>query len=175
MVAAYKDFARSYLFRCTVMGPNLTSFYNDRFLVQSASLPKNTLETQEVMYQGQKFEIPTTQIFDNYSITFRSDPDQELRSRFLGWMNQIHNPATNVRTPINYYGEVQLTQLDGSNLPVMSYNLKYAFPKEVGEITLDYTNKDISTFTVNFAYIYHTQISRTFAGAFTDTQMVPSR
>jgi hypothetical protein len=33
--------------------------------------------------------------------------------------------------------------------------LKYAWPQEVGAVSLDYATNDLATFDVNFSYQYH--------------------
>ena len=157
MMGKYKDFARGYLFYAEVIPPSGIGIQsNHPYLVKSASLPKQTIEVSEVDWQGNKFKFANTSTFDTFAITFRSDDVQSLRREFLGWMNKIHNPVSNVHGyPGDYMGTVDLTQLNPQGDPIMSYKLVNAFPSDVAEIGLDYGTKDPSEFAVTFTYQYH--------------------
>lgn len=164
LVGVYKDFARGYLFYAEVVWPvglAVGGIPTHQFLVSSTQLPPNTIDTTEVNWQGMKYNVPTTQTFENHTITFKSDHGQELRKSFLRWMKGMHDPVTNTQVlstggqTLGYAGVVKLTQLDGNQQPVMTYNLINAFPVSVGEIALDYGTKEISTFNVDFSYQYH--------------------
>ena len=159
MIGKYKDFARGYLFYVkvdtgTVAGVSLLP--DHPYLVSSAKLPAQTIEAIPVPWQGQEYKLGGTSTFEAFDITFKSDVAQELRRNFLVWMNAIHNPVSNEHgLPGNYFGQVDLTQLNGQGGPVMSYSLVNAFPTAIGEVSLDYSTKEISTFNVTFTYQYH--------------------
>ena len=167
LIGAYKDFARGYLFYAQVDFPAVAQFAGlgvtgHSYLVSSTQLPPQTIETTPVAWQGMEYKVPTTQTFDNHDITFKSDQGQDLRRAFLNWMAGMHDPFTNTSVlttggqNLAYMSLVKLTQLNGNQQPIMTYNLINAFPVTVGEISLDYTSKEVSTFTVSFAYQYHT-------------------
>jgi len=156
MVGTYKDFARGYLFYAKVTGGGVNFDNNHPYLVNSTTLPAQSIEPITTNWQGNEYKIGGVNTFSDFTISFKSDVDQQLRSKFLEWMKKIHDPASNVHgKPDEYFGQVDLTQIDVNGKQVMSYSLMKAWPSGVGEVTLDYSSKEISTFDVTFAYQYH--------------------
>lgn len=155
MIGKYKDFARGYLFYAKITSP--VGIDGDHpYLVSSASLPTQTIEPLEAAWQGNTYKFGGVNTFDTVEIVFRADTAQGLRSDFLRWMQNIHDPVSNIHgNPGEYMGQVDLTQLDGQGEGIMSYSLINAFPSGVGEVTLGYDAKEISTFGVTFTYQYH--------------------
>ena len=155
MIGAYKDFARGYLFYARVNSP-VAIDSNHPYLVNSTSLPTQTIEAIPTNWQGNEYKIAGTNTFAELSITFKADIGQGLRTSFLNWMQKIHDPVSNVHgTPSEYFGSVDLTQLNIDGDGIMSYSLVNAWPSAVGEIGLDYGSKEFSTFDVTFTYQYH--------------------
>lgn len=155
MIGAYKDFARGYLFYARVTAP-VAIPQNHPYLVNTTSLPAQNLDRAETNWQGQTYKIATTHTFEDFTISFKSDTAQALRSRFVEWMKLIHDPVSNAHgLPNEYFGRVDLSQLNGAGEPIMSYSLINCWPATIGEISLDYSSKEISTFDVTFAYQYY--------------------
>lgn len=157
MIGAYKDFARGYLFYARVTSPGSAALdQNHPYLVQSTTLPAQSIEPITTNWQGNEYKIGGTNTFSDFTITFKSDTDQDLRTKFLQWVKAVHDPVSNKHgKPNEYFGQVDLTQIDVNGEKVMSYSLINAWPSGVGEISLDYSNKEISTFDVTFTYQYH--------------------
>lgn len=155
MIGKYKDFARGYLFYARVTSP--AGINQDHpYLVSSTTLPKQTVGVTTAEWQGNVYNFATTQEFETIDIEFRCDTAQQLRTQFLVWTKKIHDPTTNIHGyPGDYFGKVDMTQLDGTGNGVISYTLVNAFPSSIGEIALDYGTKEISKFTVTFTYQYH--------------------
>ena len=156
MVGAYKDFARGYLFYAKVTGKGGTFDNKHPYLVNATTLPAQSIEPITTNWQGNEYKIGGVNAFSEFSITFKSDTENKLRTAFLEWAKLIHDPVTNIHgKPQDYFGQVDLTQLDVEGKPVMSYSLINAWPSGVAEMTLDYSSKEISTFDVTFTYQYH--------------------
>jgi hypothetical protein len=153
MTGKYKDFARNYLFYARI---NYTGFsQDDSYLVSAASLPVHTIDPVETNWQGAKYKIATTHNFAEYSITFKADPSQDLRRKFASWTEKIHNPLNNIHgLPANYFGSLDLSQINGQGEPIMSYKFVGAWPSSIAEVTLDYGSKELTTFAVTFQYQY---------------------
>ena len=157
MIGAFKDFARGYLFYARITNPVTALDQNHPYLVNSTTLPTQTIEAITSNWQGNEYKIGGVSTFAELTISFKCDTAQELRSDFLKWMKKIHDPVSNVHgTPSEYFGQVDLSQLNSEGRAIMSYSLINAWPSAVGEITLDYGTKEISTFDVTFTYQYHT-------------------
>ena len=157
MIGAYKDFARAYLFYARVNAPSSTGLLADHpYLVNSTTLPAQTVEPITTNWQGNEYKIGGVNSFSDFTVTFKSDRDQKLRSGFLSWVKMIHDPVSNVHgKPSEYFGSIDLTQINTEGKKVMSYSLVNAFPTSIGEVSLGYDSKEISTFDVTFAYQYH--------------------
>ena len=156
MIGAYKDFARGYLFYARITSPASALDQNHPYLVQSTTLPAQSIEPITTNWQGNEYKIGGTNTFSDFTITFKSDTAQDLRVKFLEWVKVVHDPVSNVHgKPSDYFGTIDLTQIDVEGAKVMSYSLINAWPSGIGEVTLDYSNKEISTFDVTFAYQYH--------------------
>jgi len=157
LVSEYNDFARSYLFELVLpTGKNFKP--NHTYLVKSTALPTSTMGIIEADFQGNKYKLAGTQEFSDFTVSFRSDIADDIRKLFLTWMNDFtHNPEDNVHgSPLDYMEDITLKHKDGLGSTILTYNLIKAFPSVIGEITLDYGNKEIASFDVTFAYQYHT-------------------
>jgi len=128
------------------------------FLVKTASLPATTIEEVAVNWQGYDFKYAGKHTYSDFSITFNVDAGAGIRMVFEDWINErMHNPETNQYHAYSDYMVDQKMQLLGyDGTPITEYTLHDAWPKEVGAIELDYSSNEIATFTVNFAYSYHT-------------------
>jgi len=161
---AHRDFARSYLFECTIEG---FKGNNHAHLVKATSLPERTINQLTTDWQGNTYKIGGTSEYSDFIITFNMDAKGDLRRDFLIWMDNIHDPESNVHgspetnTNGGYFRDVTLKHLngqpsnDGIGNSIMTYRLIDAWPTSVGEVSLDYSTKEIATFDVSFAYQYH--------------------
>lgn len=156
LMGTYADFARAYLFYAKITS-GVSGFPKDHpYLVQSTTLPAQTIEPITTNWQGNEYKIGGVNTFTDFTISFKSDAKQELRKKFLEWTKKIHDPVSNVHgNPTDYFGQVDLTQINTNGDPIMSYSLIKAFPTGVTEVSLGYETKEISTFDVTFAYQYH--------------------
>lgn len=156
MTGKYTDFMRNYLFYCRIVSAPVAIPNDHAYLVTSANMPTTNIGQAEAAFQGNTYKVGTTTEFEDYTITFRADVGHNLRREFLNWANLVHNPVTNIHgTPASYHGTIALDHLDSNGLVQMSYNFIKVWVKTVGEVTLDYTNKEFTTFPVTFAYQYH--------------------
>jgi hypothetical protein len=159
LVSQAGDYARNYLFYAQIsQSPVGIEFSKTHmYLVSTAKLPAQTIEEISTDWQGMAYKIGGTTSFETLDIEFKCDPAQALRSQFLNWMRLVHDPISNIHgIPAVYFGKVGLSQLDGLGQPTASYDLIHAWPSTVSDVTLDYSDKSISKFTVTFTYLYHT-------------------
>jgi len=130
---------------------------NAMFLVKSTQLPSTTIEEVAVAWQGYDFKYAGKHTYADLSITFNVDINANIRMIFEQWVNlTMHNPVTNEYHRYTDYMVDQRLQLLGYNGDVIQeYILRDCWPKEIGQITLDYGTNEIATFDVNFVYSYH--------------------
>jgi len=155
-IGAYSDFSRGYLFYARISNSPVEILKDHPYLVNTASLPTQTIEAITTKWQGAEYKFGGTNTFAEFTINFKSDTANALRTNFLEWMNKIHDPVSNAHgVPSDYFGQVDLTQLDSDGNSIMNYSLHRAWPSSISEISLDYGNKEISSFDVVFTYQYH--------------------
>lgn len=152
----FANLARSYMFMCQ-FGDNKDL----QFLVESTVLPSKTIQEVEVNYQGQQIKVAGNVTYENWTCTFRVDSKYEVYKEFRTWMAQVRNDNGGVGKDNSFRRELVLHQLsedadDNSMNPVSALILTGAFPTVLGEIAYDTKTSDVQTFTVTFAYNYHT-------------------
>jgi hypothetical protein len=136
------------------------------YLVRSSTTPDFNIEEIPVNWQGYDYKIGGKLTFSEWVVTFNVDIDAALHKQFFEWMKLIHDPQTNVHTNPDQYFQTQRVQLLGpTGLPVLTYKLVGAWPRTVGQITLDYAQNEIATFDITFVYQYHV-IEETQTGTF---------
>lgn len=177
LVSSASDYARDYLFYAQVskspVGLEFSSTH--KYMVSSTTLPSQTVEPITTNWQGMEYSIGGTTSFEDFTISFKCDPAQATRGMFLQWMNMIHDPSTNIHgLPVMYFGTIGLSQLNGFGIPTVRYDLQHAWPTVVGEVSLDYSSKDISKFDVTFKYLYHTISDVGLAGSATIGAIMPA-
>jgi len=155
MTTPYADFMRNYLFYAKIIASPVAFDGNHPYLVTAANMPSTTIGQAEATYQGNVYKAGTVTEFEDYTVTFRADDAHKLRNDFLTWANLIHNPVTNRHgAPASYHGTIALDHLGSDGSSKMKYEFRKAWPKVVGEISLDYTSKEFSTFPVTFSFQY---------------------
>ena len=155
----YKDFARGYLFTATISNSKYWKDDNS-YLVKTASMPATEQEEILTSWQGNSYKLAATPTYADFTINFQQDMESELRTKFLKWMTYNHNMDTNVHGTVdnssgNYFSDIVMKQLDVKGKEFNRCTLYGAWPKSVGEISLDYSAKEIAVFDVSFTYQYH--------------------
>jgi len=159
--ANFETGSRAYLFYIYPLFPTGTLLgsiqaNNVRYFVKSSTLPDSTIEEIQSNWQGYDYKVGGKLTYTDWVITFNVDMKADLYASYLQWHQLIHDPTTNVHsTPSKYFQNQQLELLGLDGSPTLTYNLIGAWPKVVGQITLDYAQNDIAQFDVTFAYMYH--------------------
>jgi hypothetical protein len=151
--------ARPNLFQVTINypgfangDPELTSF-----LVEAATLPGSTFGIIQVPFRGRILKMAGDRTFAEWSTTIINDTDFAIRDAIERWMNGInaHSANTGLTTPISYEADLKVDQLDRNGDVIKNYTFRGAFPSDLSEITLGYSDNDnIERFTCTWAYQY---------------------
>ncbi len=159
-IGAYDDYARQYLFYCQINCnvPNVSIQRDHHFLVNSTSLPAETIAEAVTNWQGNQYKLATTSEYADFAVTFKLPRNSEFRREILRWKKAVHDPVTNRHgNPVDYMNAViNLQLLNNEGDPTLVYKLNKCWPGEVGAIELGYENKEIITFDVTWKYVYHT-------------------
>ena len=151
--------ARANLFKVTLNFPTyaggdveLTSF-----LCKSAQLPASTIESFPVNFRGRELKLASERTFEDWTVEILNDTDFAVRDPMERWMNGInaHQSNTGLTNPVDYQVDLIVDQLDRDETVIKRYNIRGAFPVEVGAIELSYdTRGEVEVFPVRFAYQY---------------------
>jgi hypothetical protein len=149
--------AKPYMFLWT---PNTTFLKNDyRYLVKATSVPSTTIEEIVVEYQQINFKYGGKKTFEDWTVTMVVDSNAEIRVKLEEWSNKIHNISSSDGFRHGYFNdykadeEFRMLGNDWEDLLVVK--LYDAWPKSIGQITLDYSVQDFAQFDVTFSYMYH--------------------
>jgi len=157
--STYRDYARGYTFYAKIEN-NIYFSDDNSYLVKTTSLPASTNDGgADAHWQGHKYQLATTPTYDDFTITFNIDPESDIRNKMLKWSVELNNPVNNQHGNPgdgSYFSDISLKHLNPQGEEIQKFNLIDAWPKSVGEVALDYSSKEISSFDVMFAYQYHT-------------------
>ncbi len=126
------------------------------YYVKATTLPETTIGETTTNWMGAQFKFGGKHTFNDWSVTFNVDNDANIIKKFRDWQNMILNPQTNVASkPSTYMTDQQahLLGLDGKTVCV--YKFYSAWPKTIGNISLDYSNNEVTSFDVTFSYLYY--------------------
>jgi hypothetical protein len=100
--------------------------------------------------------FPGKHTYTDVVITFNVDKDAKIRQTFEEWSNLCHDPVTNFYSTHDVFMADQRLQMVGyEGQVILEFTLHDAWPKEVAQITMDYTQTEIAQFDVTFTYSYH--------------------
>lgn len=159
--STYRDYARAYTFYAKIDNP--VYFQEDnQYLVKSTTLPSTEIDEVEANWQGHKYKLASTPTYNDFTITFNVDIDSDIHTKMMRWSTYLNNPVDNLHgmpsVSTLYFSDITLKHLNPQGAMIKTYTLIDAWPKSVGEITLDYTSKEVSSFDVTFAYQFHTVV-----------------
>lgn len=153
----FRTGARSYLFYLTPVFPITLGgpWEEGTYLVRSTSLQSSSFDDLISSWQGFDYKTAGKRTFDTWSCSFTVDLNANIRKKYAQWANLILNPADNKHAFPEVYQVTQSITLVGLDFnDIMKYNLRYAYPSQIGETTLDYANSDFATMDITFTYTY---------------------
>jgi len=132
-------------------------------LVTGAAVPASTVNPAIIQYRGREVKLAGERIFDPWTVTIVNDTAQSLRQPFEAWMNGMNDRAGNsgILVPSDYQTDVVIQHLDRNDevLPGGQYTLRDAFPIQMSEIALAYSQNDIlEEYTVTFQYAHYDNV-----------------
>jgi hypothetical protein len=121
---------------------------------ESAQLPGRTLETTTKKHGSAPVEkFPYHSNYSEVTLEFLVSGDMNEKIFFDAWMELI-NPTTdfNMQYKNNYAVDISINQYDLQNKITYSANLIEAFPIEVNQLDLNWSNDSFHKLSVVFAY-----------------------
>tara|TARA_Y100001937_G_C7083690_1_gene314272 strand:- start:750 stop:1277 length:528 start_codon:yes stop_codon:yes gene_type:complete len=151
--------ARPNLFKATINFPGFADGDAEltSFLCEAATLPGSTFGIIPVPFRGRILKMAGDRTFAEWTTTIINDTDFAIRDPIERWMNGInaHSQNTGLTAPIAYEADLKVEQLDRDGTTIKEYTFRGAFPQDLSEITLAYSDNDnIERFTCTWAYQY---------------------
>jgi hypothetical protein len=141
--------------------PNSVGFTGDirkvLLFCDSIALPGVSLSTTPARTYGELREMPYEKLFSSVPMSFYVDNSMHVKQLFDKWQGAVQDP--NSRN-INYYRDY-ITNIDIDVLDIFD-NTRYqvtlheAYPKEIGSIQMDYSNRDVMKLGITMNYKYWT-------------------
>jgi len=144
-------------FLVTLNFPLLTGFQagEQSLLVTAAALPASNVNPTIIQYRGREIKLAGERIFDPWTITMVNDTSMNLRKGFERWSNLMNERTNNggATQPLAYLADLHVAQLDRNDVKLREYQIFNAFPMNISEVALAYSQNDvISEFTVTLQY-----------------------
>lgn len=125
-------------------------------LCDQVQLPGTNFNTADMRTYGETRKAPYERLYEDVNMSFYVDTSMKVKLLFDNWMTYIQNPGTrNFNYYDNYTCDIVIEVQDLKNQSRYAVKLFEAFPKSIGAIQMDHTNKDIMKLSVNFAYKYY--------------------
>lgn len=159
--------ARAYLFYFKPVFPGSIAGADSElatYLVRSTSLPETTSDEILTNWQGFDYKVAGKYTYSDWSVSFNVDASARVLTMFNNWVSLIHDPTSNIYSQPSKYmvdQQVELLGLDGT--AITKYKLFAAWPKMIGNSTLDYGSNDTVQFDITFTYLYHVTDKSTYA------------
>ena len=125
---------------------------------QSTVIPARVINTTQIAYLGQEFDIPTT--LDEgrtWRVELTTDKSNDIYNAILNWQAEyasLINSGGGYKGISPETGYIELLN-HGVTSVVDGFSLAGVFPKEVGDLVLDSTGGgELATFSVDFTFQY---------------------
>lgn len=132
------------------------------FMVRSTTIPSKTVGAIEIPYFGVDLKLAGNPAFEPWTCTFMVDEAYKIRNILERWGNEVFSISNlgkqTFASPADYFGNVFIDQLNDSGEVLARYTLHFAWPSEIGAITLSHDEKDsLETFDCTFTYSFWTR------------------
>lgn len=135
-------------------------------------LPGVNYSTVQNRTFGEFRETPYEKLYDNLSMSFYVDNEMKVKSLFDDWIATIQNPTERTFGYYNdYISNMTIEIQDLQNKTRYEMTLWECYPKNIGSIQLDYSNKDLMKMQVTMQYKYWTA---TGISPLADGQKIPT-
>lgn len=169
----YLDLHRAYLFRIMIFdGSAIGSIAGGVIteLISASATPVASTTSIALGWQGSKSKVAGKTDFQDWNVTVRDDAINAAHTYFQLWRDKVYNVKTGASASLGTSSTYKRTGLiimltNGPLVSVESavgargYILHGIWPKEVGQITLDYSTEAVATFPVTLSMDYFESLS----------------
>lgn len=151
---------RAYEFEFELLGS--TASGNEPLLVQrvnSLTIPSVENETIEINFKsGKTFHIGRDSSPHTFTVSFRDGIDGAVYKFFKNWKeNGINSMETGIGASRDVYSaeaNIRLFENDSDTVTI-THNFTKVFPTSIGDVSLDYSSSEVTTFDITFSYDVH--------------------
>jgi len=119
----------------------------------SVTLPGVTISTTPALTYGEIREMPYEKLFAPVTFTFFMDTAMNVKQVFDNWQAAIVDPVTRQTGYYDdYTTDIEITVFDINDNSRYSVKLYQAYLKDLGQISMDYANKDVMKLPVTMQY-----------------------
>lgn len=131
---------------------------SEDFLVKSTNLPGTSFEEITVPVNGLLYKMAGAKTYSDWTVTFNVDKEGKILELFYNWHEKIMKNGCIASLPKTYMKDslkVFIANLEEVGKKGKGYDFKYAWPKSIGDVSLDYSTSDVATLEVTFSYMYY--------------------
>ena len=125
------------------------------FLVNTSSLPGQTITPTPITYQGMTVNLAGDRTFDNWVTGVYNDNDFSIRTAVEAWMSEIvPTDASNGTIGYEYMADrATVSQLDRADNIIATYEFFNMWPQTLAAIALDSAGADlVESFDITWAF-----------------------
>ena len=161
---ALEESARPNLFKVTINFPlaceNATeATRRSTLLTFQGTIPASSIQDIEIQFRGKPYHEAGERIFQPWQCQIYNDVNFTVRGALESWVANTRSPDTTDGTalPIDYKSTITVEQLNRAGETTRTYFLYGAYPTEVQDIQLEYSQgQTIEEYGVSFTYDYFT-------------------
>ena len=150
-----KEPQRSYMWEVEFSDPNGSTGSLVKYYAKATGIPSTMNETVKRRYAGVEYAYPGRDTSPRiFRVTFWDNQELTVYKFFEQWINLTQSGLERTKAnPINYTRNIKLTLKDQSDLlPNQVFQMNGAFPTEISEASLTYTESGELTFDVMFYF-----------------------
>ena len=144
-------------------------------LCRSVSVGGVNVATQQYRTTGEMTNVPYDRTFSGATFTFVADQNMIVRDIFERWVDLIQDKKSRI---LGYYNDIArditVMVLNRMNNHVYSITLHEAFPKTIGDLSVDNASNDLMTIPITFEYKYYSTHVNDVQGYPTNKYLAPN-
>lgn len=145
------DFQRQYLFKAIFTGGNDLDLIT--YLVSSTATPVETSGEIKGEWMNSNIKVGGRTEYSDWNVTCRDTIAGQAYSFFTDWRKDVYDRELGTsKVPGGYKRNVDLELVNHMGSTSVRMQLLGAFPKNIGESTLEYATEGFLTFQIVFAF-----------------------
>lgn len=143
---------------------------------EATQLPGISISTNQQRIFGEPRETPYEKLYENITLTFYVDANMAVKYFFDRWFNIIQDKDSRTFSYYNDYISpvVNIIVVDKKNAKKYAVNLYECYPKAMGAVTLDQSNKEAMRVEISLNYKYWESVQYGTEAEANTTEEIPN-